>query len=159
MGREVDESAIQQAIEAAQASRFIAELPQGLDTVVGERGIGLSGGERQRIAIARAILQGPPILIFDDSSASLDMRTEAHLQQALDQLYQNRTVLVIAQRVSTAQNADQIVVMDSGRIVEQGTHEELLAKGGVYAELYRIQSENMSLLVEAEVNPRDQSGA
>ena len=159
MGREVDESAIQQAIEAAQASRFIAELPQGLDTVVGERGIGLSGGERQRIAIARAILQGPPILIFDDSSASLDMRTEVHLQQALDQLYQNRTVLVIAQRVSTAQNADQIVVMDSGRIVEQGTHEELLAKGGVYAELYRIQSENMSLLVEAEVNPRDQSGA
>lgn len=155
MGRDVDESLIRQALEAAQASRFVSELPQGLDTVVGERGIGLSGGERQRIAIARAILQGPPILVFDDSSASLDMRTEAFLQQALDQLYQNRTVLVIAQRVSTAQNADQIVVMDSGRIVEQGTHEELLAKGGVYAELYRIQSENLSLLVEAEVNPRD----
>jgi len=155
MGRDVDESLIRQALEAAQASRFVSELPQGLDTVVGERGIGLSGGERQRIAIARAILQGPPILVFDDSSASLDMRTEAFLQQALDQLYQNRTVLVIAQRVSTAQNADQIVVMDSGRIVEQGTHEELLAKGGAYAELYRIQSENLSLLVEAEVNPRD----
>ena len=94
-------------------------------------------------------------MVFDDSSASLDMRTEAFLQQALNELYQNRTVLIIAQRVSTAQNSDQIVVMDSGTIVEQGTHKELLARDGVYAELYRIQSENMSLLVEAEVNISD----
>jgi ATP-binding cassette subfamily B protein len=155
MGREVDDALIHQAVEAAQAQRFIADLPQGLETIVGERGIGLSGGERQRIAIARAILEGPPILVFDDSSASLDMRTEAFLQQALNELYQNRTVLIIAQRVSTAQNSDQIVVMDSGTIVEQGTHKELLARDGVYAELYRIQSENMSLLVEAEVNISD----
>ncbi len=146
MGKDVDEALIQQAIEAAQAKKFIDKLPNGLDTIVGERGIGLSGGERQRIAIARAIVQGPPILIFDDSSASLDMKTEASLQQALTQLYQGRTVLIIAQRVSTAQTADHIVVLDSGRIVEQGNHYELLANNGVYAELYRIQSENMSLL-------------
>ena len=146
MGKDVDEALIQRAIEAAQAKKFIDKLPNGLDTIVGERGIGLSGGERQRIAIARAIVQGPPILIFDDSSASLDMKTEASLQQALTQLYQGRTVLIIAQRVSTAQTADHIVVLDSGRIVEQGNHYELLANNGVYAELYRIQSENMSLL-------------
>jgi ABC-type multidrug transport system fused ATPase/permease subunit len=155
MGEQADEEQLRQAIEAAQAQSFIDNLPDGLDTIVGERGIGLSGGERQRIAIARAILQGPPILIFDDSSASLDMKTEASLQQALNDLYQGRTVIVIAQRVTTAQSADHVVVLDGGRIVEQGTHQELLAKNGVYTELYRIQSENMSLLVESEVNSSD----
>ena len=154
MGREVDDALIHQAVEAAQAQRFIADLPQGLETIVekGHRPL------RRRTAAdcdCRAILEGPPILVFDDSSASLDMRTEAFLQQALNELYQNRTVLIIAQRVSTAQNSDQIVVMDSGTIVEQGTHKELLARDGVYAELYRIQSENMSLLVAAEVNISD----
>jgi len=151
MGQPADQAQIEQAISAAQAAKFINALPEGLDTIVGERGIGLSGGERQRVAIARAILHAPPVLIFDDSSSSLDMRTEAALQRDLNQLYQNRTVLVIAQRVSTAKSADHIVVLDSGRIVEQGTHEELLAHNGVYAQLNRIQMENMSMLVDTEV--------
>ncbi len=142
MGKSVGEDLIWQAVTAAQAEKFIRSLPAGLDTLVGERGIGLSGGERQRIAIARAILQGPPILIFDDSSASLDMKTEASLQQALNQLYDGRTVIIIAQRVSTAKTADQIIVMDAGQIVEQGTHQELINRNGVYTQLNKIQSQS-----------------
>lgn len=145
MGKSIDADQIKQAIMAAQAQPFINKLPQGLDTIVGERGIGLSGGERQRVAIARAILQSPPILVFDDSSASLDMKTEAQLQKALNELYTGRTVLVIAQRISTAQSADHIVVLDGGAIVEQGTHKQLLAQNGIYTQLNSIQSANMSL--------------
>lgn len=148
MGKPTEHENIIQAAIAAQAYDFIRRLPEGLDALIGERGIGLSGGERQRVAIARAILKAPPILIFDDSSASLDMKTEAALQKALVQLYQNRTVIIIAQRVSTAQNADHIIVLDAGQIVEQGTHKELLNRDGIYAQLNRIQSENMSLAVD-----------
>ena len=140
MGEQADEEQLRQAIEAAQAQSFIDNLPDGLDTIVGERGIGLSGGERQRIAIARAILQGPPILIFDDSSASLDMKTEASLQQALNDL-----IRAELQRDCSKGNQCPIsrpcCVLDGGRTVEQGTHQEPLAKNGVYTELYRIQSE------------------
>lgn len=153
MGKDIPDHLIEQAITAAQAKRFIEQLPNGLDTMVGERGIGLSGGERQRVAIARAILLNPPILIFDDSSASLDMKTEADLQEALNRLYENKTVLIIAQRVTTAQQADHIILLDSGQIAEQGTHDELLAKNGIYSELYRIQSANLSLTTrESEVD-------
>lgn len=120
MGKDIPDHLIEQAITAAQAKRFIEQLPNGLDTMVGERGIGLSGGERQRVAIARAILLNPPILIFDDSSASLDMKTEADLQEALNRLYENKTLLIIAQRVTTAQQADHIILLDSGQIAEQG---------------------------------------
>lgn len=148
MGKPTEPENIIQAVKAAQAHDFIQRLPEGLDALIGERGIGLSGGERQRVAIARAILKAPPILIFDDSSASLDMKTEAALQKALSQLYQGRTVIIIAQRVSTAQNADHIVVLDAGEIAEQGTHQELLNRDGIYADLNRIQSESMSLAVD-----------
>lgn len=150
MGKDFTDEQIDKAIAAAQARKFIQRLPKGLDTLVGERGIGLSGGERQRVAIARAILLDPQILIFDDSSASLDMRTEAALQKALDELYENRTVLVIAQRVTTAERADHIILLDAGEIIEQGTHQELLAKNGIYTELHRIQSANMSLTTSDE---------
>lgn len=153
MGRQdVSEAQLVEVVQAAQAEGFINELPEHFDTVVGERGIGLSGGERQRIAIARALLRDPKILIFDDSTSSLDMRTEAKLEEAMQELFANRTVVIIAQRVSTAQTADKIVVLDSGRIVEEGTHEELLKKDGVYAHLAKIQAMNQSLTPDDE-NP------
>ncbi len=147
MGTPTNTDDVLQAAKWAQAYDFIHRLPENLDSLVGERGIGLSGGERQRVAIARAILKKPPILIFDDSSASLDMKTEAALQRDLRGIYQGRTVIIIAQRVSTAQNADCIIVLDSGRIVEKGTHYELLSLGGIYSQLNEIQSKNLSLNV------------
>lgn len=150
MGKPTDPKLVEDAIKAAQAEGFIKQLPQGLDSLVGERGIGLSGGERQRVAIARAILESPPILIFDDSSASLDMKTEAKLQQELKQLYDDRTVLIIAQRVSTAKFADKIIVLDNGEIVEQGTHQELLAHQGIYAQLNQIQTDNLNMITGGE---------
>lgn len=140
MGREIPQEQITSAVQVAQADEFIANLPKGYETVVGERGIGLSGGERQRVAIARALLREPRILIFDDSTSSLDVKTEAALKGALERLFAGRTVLIIAQRVSTAMSADHIIVLQDGRIVEQGTHRELLAKNGVYTYLYKVQS-------------------
>jgi len=125
--------------KSTQAEEFIRKLPNGYDTVVGERGIGLSGGQRQRIAIARALLKDPKILILDDSTSSVDQETERQIQKALENLMRNRTTFIIAQRLSSVKRADQILVLDGGRIVERGKHEELLAKNGFYKRIYDIQ--------------------
>ncbi|MGZ8256846.1 MAG: ATP-binding cassette domain-containing protein, partial [Gallionella sp.] len=137
--REVSEAEIIAAATAAHAMEFIRDWPQGLQTLVGERGVKLSGGQRQRIAIARAILKNAPILILDEATSALDSASERHVQAALETLMQGRTTLVIAHRLSTIEKADRIVVMQKGVIVEIGTHRELLAKAGVYAQLHRIQ--------------------
>jgi ATP-binding cassette subfamily B protein len=118
---------------------FILSLPQQYETVVGERGLKLSGGEKQRIAIARAVLKNPPILIFDEATSALDADSEHAITRELDRLSQDRTTLVIAHRLSTIVNAHAIVVMDRGRIVEQGTHAELLRRKGMYARLWLLQ--------------------
>jgi subfamily B ATP-binding cassette protein MsbA len=137
--REVSEDEIVAAATAAHAMEFIREWPEGLNTLVGERGVKLSGGQRQRIAIARAILKDAPILILDEATSALDSESERHVQAALETLMQGRTTLVIAHRLSTIEKADRIVVMQKGEIVETGTHRELLAHDGVYAQLHRIQ--------------------
>jgi subfamily B ATP-binding cassette protein MsbA len=128
-----------EAAKRANAYQFISELPQGFDTTIGDRGVLLSGGQRQRLAIARALLKNPEILILDEATSALDTVSERIVQQAIDELSRDRTVLVIAHRLSTIQNADQIAVFDKGRVVEVGTHHELLSQRGVYANLYRIQ--------------------
>jgi ATP-binding cassette subfamily B protein len=127
------------ALEAAQVARLVRGLPDGLDTVVGDRGYRLSGGERQRLAIARLLLKAPSIVVLDEATAHLDSESEAAVQRALDAALEGRTSLVIAHRLSTVRNADRIVVLDGGRIVESGTHRDLLARGGLYADLYRTQ--------------------
>ena len=134
-------SAIERAGRAAHADEFIMRLPHGYDTVLGERGTRLSGGQRQRIAIARAILRDPPILIFDEATAALDSESERLVQDAIEHLLRGRTVFVIAHRLSTILHADQILVLEHGRIVERGTHAELVAAGGLYRKLYRLQYE------------------
>jgi len=131
--------AIAQAANAAQVTEFTQHLPDGLNTLVGENGLLLSGGQRQRIAIARAILKDAPILILDEATSALDSESERLIQRALEHLMKNRTTLIIAHRLSTIENADQIVVMEKGRVLEQGQHAELLAKGGHYAALHRMQ--------------------
>jgi subfamily B ATP-binding cassette protein MsbA len=118
---------------------FTEQMPLGLDTVVGDRGALLSGGQRQRIAIARALLRNTPVLILDEATSALDTELERQIQEQLDALMQNRTTLVIAHRLSTVEKADRILVMDGGRVVETGSHAELLAKNGQYAVLYRMQ--------------------
>jgi len=127
------------AAEMAHAREFIDNLPDGFDTVVGENGVLLSGGQRQRLAIARALLKDAPILILDEATSALDTQSERHIQAALEALIQNRTTLVIAHRLSTIENADSIVVMQEGRVLEQGTHAELISKDGQYAALHRMQ--------------------
>ena len=127
------------AAKLANAHDFIVSQPDGYDRVVGEKGFALSGGERQRIAIARAILKNPPILILDEATSALDTVTERLVQDALEKLMANRTTFAIAHRLSTIRNADLILVMDGGKIVERGTHDELIAKNGVYSKLCEMQ--------------------
>jgi ATP-binding cassette, subfamily B, bacterial MsbA len=130
---------IVEACRAANAHGFITSFPDGYDTVVGERGVKLSGGQRQRVAIARALLKDPRILILDEATSSLDGESEALVQAALERLMVGRTTFVIAHRLSTVVGADRIIVIDGGRIVEQGSHDELLRAGGLYRDLYRTQ--------------------
>jgi subfamily B ATP-binding cassette protein MsbA len=136
---QVSQSAIEDAARGAHALDFIQALPHGFDTHVGQNGVLLSGGQRQRLAIARALLKPAPILIMDEATSALDTESERAVQQALNTLMQGRTTLVIAHRLSTIQGADVIVVMDAGKIVETGRHEDLLAQGGYYASLYNMQ--------------------
>lgn len=137
--RQCSRAELLQAAEAAHVIDFVNELPEGFDTIVGDRGILLSGGQRQRIAIGRALLKNSPVLILDEATSALDTKSERRIQEALAALMADRTTLIIAHRLSTVENADQIIVLDQGRIVESGTHQELLATGGVYANLYRLQ--------------------
>jgi len=134
-----DDAAVEAAAKAAGAHEFIAALPQGYETLVGERGQALSGGQRQRIAIARALLKDAPILLLDEATSALDTETERQVQAALDRLMQGRTTIVIAHRLSTVARADRICVMDQGRMVDQGRHDELMARGGLYQRLYQLQ--------------------
>jgi ATP-binding cassette subfamily B protein len=127
------------AAKIAQIDEFVQTLPQGYKTMVGERGLKLSGGEKQRVAIARTLLKGPPILVLDEATSALDSHTEKEIQDALDRATKDRTTLVIAHRLSTIVHADNIVVLDKGELVEQGTHAELIAKGGLYASLWSRQ--------------------
>ncbi|MEQ8342298.1 MAG: ABC transporter ATP-binding protein [Marinovum algicola] len=138
-GREVSEDRLNAALEAAHVADFLPRLAEGLDSPAGPRGSNLSGGQRQRVAIARAVLRDRPILLLDEATSALDTASEALVQEALDRLARGRTTLVIAHRLSTVRHADKIVVMDQGRVVEEGTHETLLARNGVYAGLYRMQ--------------------
>jgi subfamily B ATP-binding cassette protein MsbA len=134
---EFDEAAIIAAAKAAHAWEFIEKLPQGLNTVVGDQGASLSGGQRQRIAIARAFLKNAPILIMDEATSALDNQSEQMIQQAMDTLRRDRTVIIIAHRLSTIESADQIVVMEHGRLAEIGNHQTLLTQNGIYARLYQ----------------------
>jgi ABC-type multidrug transport system fused ATPase/permease subunit len=127
------------AARAAHAHEFVARLPQGYDTLLGERGVKLSGGERQRIAIARALLKNSPILLLDEATSSLDVESERAVQGALERLMSDRTVLVIAHRLSTVQRADRILVLEGGRIVASGTHAQLMEQEGLYRRLYEMQ--------------------
>jgi subfamily B ATP-binding cassette protein MsbA len=146
--RDVPESEIIAAAKAAHALEFIQEMPQGFNTLIGEKGVRLSGGQRQRLAIARAILKNAPILILDEATSALDSESERHVQAALETLMQGRTTLVIAHRLSTIEKADRIIVLQKGRIVETGSHAELLAQNGVYAQLHRIQFEGHETVSE-----------
>ncbi|MEK6617659.1 MAG: ATP-binding cassette domain-containing protein, partial [Nitrospirota bacterium] len=140
---EATEDEVVEAAKLAYAHEFIERLPDGYNTVIGENGVKLSGGERQRLAIARAILRDPPILILDEATSSLDSESERIVQLAFSNLMKNRTTLVIAHRLSTVQSADRIVVLDQGRIVDSGTHEELLQRAGLYKRLHAMQFQDM----------------
>jgi ATP-binding cassette subfamily B protein len=133
------DDAVRAAAQAAFADEFITQLPEGYHTFLGERGVRLSGGQRQRIAIARAMLKNPPLLLLDEATSALDAQSERMVQAALESAMKDRTTLVIAHRLATVQQADHIVVLDHGRLVEQGTHTELVAHGGVYAGLAALQ--------------------
>nr|WP_110549191.1 ABC transporter ATP-binding protein [Limimaricola hongkongensis] len=140
LGRtDVSETRLREVLDAAHVSDFLPRLPNGLDSPAGPRGSSLSGGQRQRVAIARALLRDTPVLLLDEATSALDTKSEAVVQQALERLSEGRTTLVIAHRLSTVQSADSIVVMDHGEVVDQGSHAELLARGGIYADLHALQ--------------------
>jgi subfamily B ATP-binding cassette protein MsbA len=138
-GHEAEADAVRAAAEAAGAREFIDKMPRGFDTLIGENGVRLSGGQRQRLAIARALLADAPVLILDEATSALDTESERLVQRALERLRQDRTTLIIAHRLSTVQKADRILVFENGGIVEQGTHQELLAHNGVYQRLNQAQ--------------------
>jgi ATP-binding cassette, subfamily B, bacterial MsbA len=147
---EATQAEVESAAKIAFAHDFIMELPQGYQTIVGERGVFLSGGQRQRLAIARSLLVDAPLLILDEATSALDAESERFVQRAIANLVRNRTTIVIAHRLSTVRRADTIVVMEAGRIIETGSHEELLARGGQYKKLYELQfadEENLTALV------------
>jgi len=143
---------VEAAARAAAIHDVIMTFPEGYKTLVGEKGVTLSGGQKQRVSIARTLLKNPRILILDDSTSSVDTETEADIREALEKLMQDRTTFIIAHRVQSVQNADAILVMDKGRIVERGTHQELLATGGTYRRIYDMQAR-----IEAELE-REVSG-
>jgi len=136
---EASDAEVIAAAQAAYAHEFLSELPEGYDSFLGERGVRLSGGQRQRLAIARAILKNPPLLLLDEATSALDAQSERMVQAALERAMDNRTTLVIAHRLATVQKADVIWVLDRGRLIEQGTHAQLIAQGGLYASLAALQ--------------------
>ncbi|MGM0586852.1 MAG: ABC transporter ATP-binding protein [Bacteroidota bacterium] len=146
---EATDAEIEAAARDANAWEFIQDLPQGLDASIGEKGVKLSGGQRQRIAIARALLKNPPILLLDEATSSLDSQSEAQIQEALDRLMENRTTFIIAHRLSTVQHADRILVLDHGRIVQDGTHRELMLREGLYKHLYELQFQEANGMTNA----------
>ena len=131
---------IRAAAQAAELDEWVATLPDGYDTVVGERGQKLSGGQRQRVSIARAVMKDPPILILDEATSAVDNETEAAIQRSMERIAQDRTTIVIAHRLSTIRGADRILVLDEGGVVEQGRHEQLIEQGGLYAQLWGVQT-------------------
>ncbi|MGH8471701.1 MAG: ABC transporter ATP-binding protein, partial [Gammaproteobacteria bacterium] len=154
--REASAAAILRAVEAAHVSDFIATMPEGLDTLIGENGVRLSGGQRQRLAIARAILKDAPLLILDEATSSLDSISEQHIQAALETLRRGRTCIIIAHRLSTIESADRIIVLKHGKIEETGTHDELLRRHGTYARLHRLQFRSHAAAIE--MHPRHGHG-
>lgn len=151
LGRtDVTDAQLQEVLDAAHVSDFLPKLENGLDTLVGPRGSALSGGQRQRVVIARALLRDTPVLLLDEATSALDAQSEKVVQEALDRLSGGRTTIVIAHRLSTIRNADKIVVMERGEVVDEGTHDELLARGGIYADLYRLQFQDGKTLVDPE---------
>jgi subfamily B ATP-binding cassette protein MsbA len=142
LGADVDRERVRHALRSAHLLDHVDSLPQGIDMLIGHNGRELSGGQRQRLAIARAIYKDAPILILDEATSALDSESERAVQAALDELMRGRTTLVIAHRLSTIEHADRVVAIDAGRLVEQGTHAELLARGGLYARLHAIQFRN-----------------
>ena len=138
LGQAIDRERVKHCLEAANLGEVIASLPAGIDTITGHNAMQLSGGQRQRLAIARALYKNAPILILDEATSALDTESEMAVQEALRRLTENRTSLIIAHRLSTVQHAHRIVVMDSGRIVETGSHAELLARNGIYAHLHQL---------------------